>query len=272
MNEVRVMTAERPEAEADADLVQGALRYEFWIRFAYFEVRQRFRRSVLGPLWLTASMGVTVAALGFVMSGLSGRDGATTIPYIATGIIFWGLLTSCITEGANTFINNGRTIQNVPLAISVHVYQMLARNLIVFGFNMLIYLIVLVAFRPPLNWLTLLFVPAFVLFVLNLGWMALAAAILSARFRDIPLVITSVIQVIFFMTPVFWSIEMMGGRRPRFVHLNPLYHLLELVRNPLLGQAASAVSWLWALGLLAGGGVATLLLFRRAHARIAYWL
>ncbi|HWA19421.1 MAG TPA: ABC transporter permease [Devosia sp.] len=271
MTDTRVMTAERPEAEADADLIEGLRRYEFWTRFAFFEVRQRFRRSFLGPLWLTASMGIMVGVLGFVMSEISHQDVAAALPYIATGIIFWGLLTSCINDGATTFIANASTIQNIPLPISVHLYQMLARNLIVFGFNMVIYLIILVIFRPPLGLHTLLIVPGFALYILNLAWLALAAGILSTRFRDIPQVITSLIQVVFFVTPVFWSVETMG-RRPAFVHYNPLYHLLELVRSPMLGLYAPLESWLWGLGLLVVGGYLTLLLFRRAHARLAYWV
>jgi ABC-type polysaccharide/polyol phosphate export permease len=270
MTETRVMTAERLESEAGADLVEGLKRYEFWSKFAFFEVRQRFRRSVLGPLWLTASMGIMVGVLGFVMSEISHQDVATALPYIATGIIFWGLLTSCINDGSGIFIGNANTIQNVPLPISVHLYQMLARNVIIFGFNMVIYLIVWVIFRLPLGLHTLLVVPAFALFVLNMGWMALAAGIISTRYRDIPQVITSLIQVTFFVTPVFWRPDTMS--RPAFVAYNPLYHLLELVRTPMLGGYPPLESWIWGVGLLAGGGLVTLWLYRRAQPRIAYWV
>ncbi len=128
------------------DLWKGLERYDMWSRFAAHDIRQRFRRSVLGPFWLTLSMGIMVAALGLVFGTLFQQDVRDTLPYIATGPIFWGLLTSCISEGTTVFIGNESYIRNVPLPLSVHVYRMLTRNIIIWGFNMAIYLGVLLFF------------------------------------------------------------------------------------------------------------------------------
>lgn len=253
------------------DLADGLGRRDVWMRFALHEVRQRFRRSILGPFWLTASMGIMVGAMGLVFSTLFQQNIRDTLPFITTGIIFWGLLTVSITDGSTVFIGQESAIRNVPLPLSVHVYQLLARNLIIWVFNMAIYLVVMVVFPRALGWGVLLFVPAFALFVVNAAWMALAAAILSTRFRDIPQVISSLIQVVFFVTPVFWSVESLPNR-PRFVTLNPLYHLIELVRAPLLGQVASAENWIWGIGLAVVGLGVTAALYRRAYARIPYWV
>src|SRR5690606_4851090 len=119
--------------------------------------------------------------------------------------VFWGLLTGIINEGTTTFIGNESYIRNVPLPISVHFYRMVARNLIVWAFNMAIYVVVLVWFRILPDWHFLFAIPGFALFIINISWMGLAAGILSTRFRDIPQVIANVVQVIFFLTPVFWS-------------------------------------------------------------------
>jgi ABC-type polysaccharide/polyol phosphate export permease len=101
--------------------------------------------------------------------------------------------------------------------------------------------------------------------------MALAAGILSTRFRDIPPVIQNVLQVVFFVTPVFWSIESLPSR-PAFVLLNPFNDLLELVRTPLLGGEVSLRTWVVCAVMALVGGTATILLFRRTFARIAYWV
>jgi ABC-type polysaccharide/polyol phosphate export permease len=268
---VRVITADHLADEAIGDLVEGFRRYEIWVRFAFHEIRQRFRRSLLGPFWLTLSMGIMIGALGLVFSTLFGQDPSQTLPYIATGIIFWGLLTSCINEGTTVFIGNESYLKNVPLPVSVHFYRMMARNLIIWGFNMVIYLAVLIFFHVPLDWQFLLFIPGFALFLINAAWMGLAAAILSTRYRDIPLVIANVVQVIFFVTPIFWSPATLPTR-PAFVDWNPLYHVLELVRAPLLGHDIAGHSWLFALGLAAIGLAGTAYLYRRAYARIAYWV
>jgi lipopolysaccharide transport system permease protein len=267
---VRITAAAVPQ-QAFADLIGGARLYELWSRFAFHDIRQRFRRSVLGPFWLTLSMGIMVGAMGLVFSTLFQQDMGKTLPYIATGLIFWGLLTSCINEGTAMFISAESYIRNVPMPISVHFYRMLARNVMIWGFNMAIYLVILVLFQLTLGWNILLFIPGFALFLVNAAWISLAVGVLSTRFRDIPQVIVNLIQVVFFITPVFWSPESLP-HRPAYVTLNPFYHLLEIVRAPLLGGTAPALSWTICLGMAVIGVGATAWLYRRSHSRIAYWV
>ncbi|MCL2713645.1 MAG: ABC transporter permease [Alphaproteobacteria bacterium] len=265
------ISAESVPGQAITDLLQGAERYSLWTHLAFHDIRQRFRRSILGPFWLTLSMGIMIGAMGMVFSALFNQDISKTLPYIATGIIFWGLLTSCINEGTVTFISAESFIRNVPVPVSVHFFRMMARNVFIWLFNMAIYLAVIVLFHVPLGWNILLFLPGFVLFLLNAGWIALASAILSTRYRDIPQVIANVVQVVFFVTPVFWSPQVLSNR-PAFIDLNPFYHLLSIVRDPLLGTTPQAESWLFCIALAALGLLVTFRLYRRAHARIAYWV
>ena len=257
--------------EALRDVLAGCALWQLWLRLAFHDIRQRFRRSVLGPLWITLSTGIMIAALGMVFSALFGQDVGHTLPYVAAGLICWGLLTAAINEGANVFIGNESYLKNVPLPVSLHVFRMMARNLIIWGFNMAIYVAVLVWFRMWPGWPLLLFVPGFALFLVNATWMGLVAGILSTRFRDIPQVISNLVQVVFFVTPVFWSTETLS-RRPAFVDWNPLYHVLELARAPLLGEVPSLRSWLFGIGLAVVGLAAAAYLYRRAYARLPYWV
>ncbi len=268
------VTIMRPDSVGNGairDLVSGFARHEVWTRFAVHEIRQRFRRSVLGPFWLTASMGVFVGALGLINATLFNQDVSQTLPYIAIGVIVWGFLSACISEGSTTFISRESYIRNVPLPISLHIYQMLARNSIIMGFNMVIYVGVLIWSRTLPGPAFLLIVFSAPLLLINVAWMSLAAAILSTRYRDIPQVIASVLQVVFFLTPIFWSTAAMPTR-PHFVQFNPLFHLLEIVREPLLGNAPHLMSWGISVLFAAAGCLVTYLLYRRAYTRIAYWV
>ena len=265
------ISAEAVPAQAFADIANGARLYAVWSRFAIHDIRQRFRRSLLGPFWLTLSMGTMVGTLGFVFSAVFHQDVAKTLPYIATGIIFWGLLTNCINEGTAVFISAESDIRNLAMPLSVHFYRMMARNIMIWGFNMAIYVVVAVWFDLMPRWNTLMFIPGLILFLINLAWISLAVGVLSTRYRDIPQVIANVIQVVFFLTPIFWSLESLPNR-PAFVTLNPFYHLIELVRAPLLGEAMSLESWGFCIGMAMAGLGFTAWLYRRAHARIAYWV
>lgn len=265
------ISAEAVPAQALADLIKGARLNHLWMRLAFHDLRQRFRRSILGPFWLTISMGIMVAALGLVFSSLFQQDAQKILPYISTGIIFWGLLTGCINDGTTVFISAESFIRNVPMPLSVHFYRMMARNVLIWCFNMAIYIAVAVYFGVVPGWNTLLVIPGFALFVLNAAWIALAVGVLSTRYRDIPQLVTNLVQVIFFVTPIFWSPESLP-QRPAFVLLNPFYHLIEIVRAPLIGEAVPPTSWLLSIGMLLAGCGFTFWLFRRAHARIAYWV
>jgi ABC-type polysaccharide/polyol phosphate export permease len=265
------ITAEAVPAQAFADLLNGARLYELWSRFAFHDIRQRFHRSVLGPFWLTISMGTMVAVLGLVFSTLFNQDVAKTLPYISTGIIFWGLLTSCINDGTTVFISAESYIRNLPMPLSVHFYRMMARNVIIWVFNMAIYLVVLIYFGLAPGWNALMFIPGFILFLINTAWISLAVGVLSTRYRDIPQVIANVLQVVFFLTPIFWSPETLPSR-PAFIVLNPFYHLIEIVRAPLLGAVVPPESWGLCIGIALAGLGFTAWLYRRAHARIAYWV
>lgn len=268
---VRIIRGDHLAAEAIEDLIEGLRRHELWRQMALHELRQRFRRSVLGPFWLTLSMGIMVGALSLVFSTIFHQDVRAILPYIAVGLIFWGLLTNCINDGTTAFITSEAYIRNVPLPISVHIYRMMARNLIIWAFNMVIYLVMLVVFAIPVGWSILLFVPGFVLFVVNLACISVTVAVLSTRYRDIPQLIVNLVQVVFFVTPVFWSLQSVP-QRPAFVTYNPFYHLLEIVREPLLGNYPTALSWGVSLGVAALGLLVTAYLYRRAYARIAYWV
>lgn len=266
-----VYSAENMPALAAADLVAGIRRHELWLGFAIFDIRQRFRRSMLGPLWLTLSTGVMVGALSLVFGTLFQQDIGGLMPHLAVGLVFWGLISSVVLEACASFTIAEGYIRSVPMPTSVHVYRMFARNVITWSFNIVIYVFVWLIFLRSASWEYLLFFPGFALLLANLVWVAFVAAILSTRYRDIPQVIASVIQVVFFLTPVFWSIESLPSR-PAFVSLNPIYHLLEIVRRPLLGQAPAASSWLIACGLLVVGAPTAFLLYRRAFPRIPYWV
>lgn len=253
------------------DLLEGLRRPDLWWGLAAFDIRQRFKRSMLGPLWLTLSMGVMVLALGLVFGTLFQQNMTELLPHIAVGLIFWGLMTSTLVEAGNAFTAAEGYIRNVPMPTSTHVLRVFARNIIVFGFNLVIYLVIWLLYQRTVNLNYLLFIPGFVLFSANVAWLSAVLAIICTRYRDIPQIVASAIQVVFFLTPVFWSVENLP-QRPAFVHFNPFYHMLEVVRGPLLGQIPTLESWLVLVALLAAGVPFTLWLYQRVYARIAYWM
>ena len=252
------------------DVVEGACAFRLWGMLGWQDIRQRYRRSTLGPFWLTISMGALVGGLGVLYAGLFRMDVADYLPFVAAGLIIWGLLSGLITEGCAAFIGAEGIIKQVNLPLSVHVYRVVWRNLIVFAHNVAIYVAAAVIFSIQPGWTGLLVLPGLALLCLNGVWMGLLFGLVSARFRDVPQIVASVVQVAFFLTPIIWKPELLPDRA--FVlELNPFFHLVELVRAPSLGQAPGLVSWFAAAGITLGGWLVTLLMYRRYRWRIAYW-
>ncbi len=114
--------------------------------------------------------------------------------------------------------------------------------------------------------------PGFVLWLVD----ALAAAILlgslCARFRDIPPIVASIVQMAFFVTPVIWSPTLLGPARRALLPINPFYCLLEIVRGPLLGTPPSALVYVASLGFSAALIALAWLLFVRVRGRLAFWV
>lgn len=258
-------------AAAIADIAEGARRHELWSHLAWTDTRQRYERSIIGPLWMTLNMGIMVIALGFLYSSIFRQDASRYLPFLAIGILLWNLISSLIVEGCQTFIASGMIIRNVRAPLSVFAYYMVWRNLIVFLHNLLIYVLVVLFFQlwPTLE--TLYFLPAIGLYAVNGLWASLLLGLLCARFRDIPLLVASLVQILFFFTPVIWPAEIVPDRA-YLVHFNPFYHFVEIGRLPLLGQAPSLENWLVVLACTLAGSALTLVVYARYRARIAYWI
>ncbi|WP_019818638.1 galactan export ABC transporter permease subunit Wzm/RfbD [Saccharomonospora saliphila] len=287
----------RSFARAFGDLRDGFRQPELWGHLAWQDIKQRYRRSVLGPLWITISMGITALGLGLLYSQLFGSQVSTFLPYITTGFIVWNFLLGCLTEGTDTFISNDGLIKHLPAPLSVYVLRTVWRQSLMFAHNLVVYFVVIAIFwgavttpgytlldgggipQPGLSWNALLAIPGFLLLALNAGWVVLLFGIASTRFRDIPQVVTSLTNLLFFMTPIVWSTDILRDRfgdtvgwRDLVAELNPLYHFIQIVRAPLIGNQQSWHHWAIVGGIAVVGWAVALLVMRNYRARVSYWV
>nr|WP_024332642.1 ABC transporter permease [Gordonia hirsuta] len=268
----------RTFARGIKDLVDGFRHSELWLHLGWTDIKQRYKRSVLGPLWITIATGVTAVAMGILYGELFQQDIKHFLPYVVLGFIFWGFIETSILDGSVVFSTNEGLIKQLPAPISVHAYRVVWRSLIIFAHNVVIYLILLAVFPQPIGWTALLVFPALGLYVLNAVWATLVFGILSTRFRDIGQLLTTMVRLVFFMTPIIWSAQTLGAAdgetssRLKLVELNPMFHYLEIARGPLLGQSVAAYHWWIVIACTAVGWAAALLVMRNYRARVAYWV
>jgi ABC-2 type transport system permease protein len=257
--------------KAVADLVDGVEQRELWTTLGWHDIRQRYRRSFVGPFWLTLSMGLMIAGLAYLYSGLFGQNIERYLPYVATGMIVFNLISALATEGALVFIGSSQLILQLRAPLSIYVYQLVWRNLIIFAHNISIYLLVLLFVKVDLGWNFFLAFIGLFLVSLNGVWIGLILGTVSARFRDVPPIVASIMQIVFFLTPIFWLPSAVSNRA-WFVHLNPFYYLVEVVRMPLLGTTPPLSMWLVVIGINCACAVVAIAFFSGYRQRIAYWV
>ena len=261
----------RNVSHALRDIGSGIGGIHVWPVLGWLEIKQRYRRSVIGPFWLTLSYGAMIAGMGPLYGSLLQQDISTYFPYLATGFVVWFLIANVVGDGCHAFIAAEGFIKQVKLPLTVHVLRVIWKNLIIFAHNAVIVVLVLAYYRPPLGWHVILAPLGVLMIAVNGLWFGLLFGLLCARFRDIPQVVGSVMQVAFFLTPVMWPSRLLGEYQWA-ADWNPFFHFLEVIRSPLLGHGAALHSWGVVLLITAAGYLLTLVMFSRFRARVAYWV
>jgi ABC-type polysaccharide/polyol phosphate export permease len=238
---------------------------------AWHDVASRYRGSVLGPFWITLSMGLMVLGIGFLYASLFDLPLNEFLPYVALGIVFFGVMTGTVNEGCDTFVLASGMLSQTSLPMLTFVWRTVFRNLINLAHHLVI-VIGMLAFYG--YWKTAnvpLAIVGVLLMLLNASWMSLLAAIASARYRDIPQIVVSIMQFAIFMTPVFWMPSRFG-KHQIFLDLNPFYHLLQAVRAPMLGQSVQMHSYVVLVAMALVGWLVTFTIFAHTRRRLVHYL
>ncbi|NIH86064.1 ABC transporter permease [Amycolatopsis granulosa] len=302
--ELPPLSDSRTFGRAVGDIRQGLRERELWSHLGWQDIKQRYRRSVIGPFWITISQGVIALGLGLLYSQLFKMNIGTFLPYISAGFIVWAFIQGCLVEGMETFISNEGLIKQIKAPLTVYALRTVWRQTLMFAHNLIVIALVAAIFfgnlshgyslttkdghctadpnlicHPGLGWYTLSAIPAFFLLAFNGLWVTLLLGIVSTRYRDLPQVINSLVQLLFYLTPIVWPIDQLksGAREgvswaEPIIKLNPIYHFVQILRAPLIGQAVSVWSWVAVGGITIVGWLLALVAMRNYRARVSYWV
>jgi homopolymeric O-antigen transport system permease protein len=262
-------------ASVYADVFEGSGRWHLWRALAWRDIKGRYRRTVIGPFWTVLSTAILVATLGVVYSQLWHEAVAVYLPYFCAGYISWYLFSTIINESGTALIQEEATVKSIRVPYSVFIFRVITRNVVVFGHNLVIFIIVVLIFQVHWGWKILLMPLGLALSLPNYFWISLLLATVCARFRDVIQLVVNITSILFFVTPIFWEPSRLASSRVAtilLVTLNPAYHLVEVIRAPLLGKAPGLDTYVYLVGMAIFGFAVLLLFLRRVYGRIAYWL
>ncbi len=238
---------------------------------AWSDVRARYRRSVLGPFWITLSTAIGVVGLGFIWSELFHQERSTYVPMLSIGLILWQFLSGSLTEATTIYTRQNNMVRNLNLPISFYPAQLLLRQIINLAHMIPLYFLVVWALDSPFNASALWAIPGFVLVVFNLFWIVILVGLLGARFRDLEYLVGMVMPLLLFFTPVLYRANALPISS-KLIWANPLAYMIEVVRYPLLGEATPPFVWVANVALFIVGGSLTFILFNKKRDRVAMWV
>lgn len=253
------------------DLREAMRLWRLCWTLAFLDIRLRYRGSMLGPFWLTLSTGLMVSAMGVLYSELLHISLHEYLPFLTASLVLWGFISTLFSEACYSYTANDGMIRTIRIPFALYAARTVLRNLVVLAHNLVIVVAVdlFVWTGPGIG--GLLAIPALVLWIVDGLAIVIMLGALCARFRDIPPIVGSVVQMSFFVTPVLWKPQLVGAHQ-WLLPINPFYDILEVIRGPVLGEVPDATTYLAALGyslLLCG---TSWFLFARVRGRIAFWI
>lgn len=255
------------------DLAEGWRMDEVWRAFAWDEIQNRYRRSAIGVAWILISFVIFVGGIGIFFGAFSSKDGAAFMAYVALGFTLFQFMIGNITDGCGVFRQAATWIKSSTLPYSIYVYKSVFRSLFPFIIHLIATIVGMTAFGLlHLGWSALVAIPALGVILLNAIPAQMLLGVIAARYRDISHLVTSVIRILFFSTPILWVREEQSGIRAQLADLNPLTHYIEIFRAPLLGEVARSESWAIVIGstvLLWAAAVTISAMMRR---RLPFWV
>jgi lipopolysaccharide transport system permease protein len=243
------------------------------LTLAWEDVKQAYRRSAIGPFWITASMAVQIAAMGVVFGIIFKTPLFDYLPFLATSIILWGFIAGSVTEGCMAFIASEAMIKQLDLSFFIYTFRVVLKNLITLGHNFVIIPLVFLVLSHPIGWEIVLFIPGLLVVLANLSWIVVVLGMVSARYRDVPQTVSAAMTIIYFITPVMWQPTLVpAGQAHWLLGLNPFYHLLQLLRLPFLSAMPTPENWLLSSAFAVVGWLVTWAVFKKFGKQIAYWV
>jgi ABC-type polysaccharide/polyol phosphate export permease len=221
-------------------------------------------------------MAVRIYFMGFLYGHLFKIDISQYFPFLAAGLIVWTTLATLINESTIIFIQSESYLRNIKIAYVHLVIRVIVRNIIIFLHNILAYIPIIIYFGSSMHNFhainMLYFIPNLILLFVNCILIGTSLAILGTRFRDLPLIVDSVVQVVFFITPIMWMPNLLPEAYQWLVWYNPCYHVVNLVRAPLLGVQIEPISYMVLAGITVLSFSMFYYLMNRCKHRIIFWL
>ena len=253
------------------DWTQGIKKHSLWSYLAFQEIKQRYRRSTLGPFWITISMSIMIFAMGPLYSQILEMNLEYYFLYFSTGYIVWSLIFNTINELTESFLSSEKLIKQIQLPLSIYIFKIVYKNFIVFLHNLVVVFLIYLMYPPQSQEMLWMIPLGLILLFVNFCWIGIFVSFFCTRYRDLNQLLTNLMQISFFLTPILWNISKLGQYQ-KLENFNFFYHLINVIRGPIISDSTSIFSF-YILALVGFIGlISAFVFFAKYRARISYWI
>lgn len=257
-----------------SDMAQAFRAWRLWIVLGFHDMRAQYSRSHLGPFWQTAHAAIWIGSLAFIFTNVFKveQDRNHFIMYIAIGLVLFNYINAIVTGAADVFVRSRIMIHAHPAPIFIHPLRLVSAAVFQLAFQLLAVLGVYALFPIPLAPTAPLALVGLAMTGLMSISMSTLLAIAGARFGDFRFALLAVMRLMFFVTPIFWTLDQWTGAPLQLVTLNPITNYITIVRDPLLGKVPDLLVYVKALFWLVAATIAGAAWFVRTRQTIAMWV
>ena len=254
------------------DLKDSCRLYSLWRAQAIQDVKNRYRRSWLGPFWITLSMLALIGGLGPLYAQLFMQPLQAYLPHLAVGVVVWSFVSSTTIELCSALHGSPDLLQSSSLPVGNYILRVVARNVIILAHNCIVAALVLAFTGIGLSSTMLEAIPALFVIIVAFVFYGYAISMIAARYRDVESLVATLTQLAFFLSPIVWRAEQLPAQRHFWMMFNPFAWMIDLVRAPLLHQTPQLYSWPLLLGLTISACAAAVLVYSSCRHRISHWV
>jgi ABC-type polysaccharide/polyol phosphate export permease len=260
-----------PLSSSVREFFDAVLSIRIWWAISLDDVIGRYRRTLLGPAWMILSQVMWIGGIYLLHSRFMGGETLNYLSFLASGLAVWSLISALTTEATGSLLRAKSYIDGYPLPMMIHLFRSVTGSFITF-FHLILVFVGAFIFERNLPTLTMFAaIPGLMLVSLYGIGIQLLLSPIGARFRDVAPAVSSLINLMFILTPIFWVPTEFQQTNP-LILFNPFYYLIEVVRAPLLGSWGGGAIWLGALSVSLGTFVVGLLTYARMRPTVIYWL
>lgn len=258
-------------SDAAHDWGEGFQHWKLSLQLAIEDIRDRYRRSILGILWITVTFLLFIGIKAFIFSSMNDMSMGAFTRYLTIGFALWTLFNALLVDGAATFVRSRTWVLSSPLPYATYILQSVFRSYLNFFLVAIAAIIILAFGKISLYHAAWSMLPAFILYFFTGLWVAVLLAPICAKFRDLLYALQTGMRIMFFATPIIWT-PVPGTLRGTIAFWNPFTHYLAIVREPLLNGTIPALSWMIVGGISLAGFILATITYTTTRNRIAFWV